>query len=71
MFWIFGSSPRRSIDELNALLSEATDGDILNLPLRSMDKEKLQSSPLLQYIVIRKQSVCMDAVQSFLIAYKF
>lgn len=45
------------MDELNALLSEATDADLLNLPLRSLDKEKLQNSPLLQYIVIRKQSV--------------
>lgn len=61
-------SPKRpfTVDDLNALLNEVTDEDLLNLPIRSLDKQKLQNSPLLQYIVIRKQSVCSWFDSSFL-----
>lgn len=56
-FMISTISARRSIDELNALLNDANDAEILNLPLRSLDQEKLQNSPFLQFIASRKQSV--------------
>lgn len=47
------------------MLNEVAEEDLMNLPIRSFDKDKLQSSPLLQYILIRKQSVYRDLVIVF------
>lgn len=46
---------KRSADELDNLLNEiAADDEYLNVPIHVIDKEKLQSSPLLQYLLLHK-----------------
>lgn len=52
---------KRSADELDNLLNEiASDEELLNLSLHGIDKEKVQNSPLLQYLLLRKPSLFLS-----------
>ncbi|XP_055300357.1 uncharacterized protein LOC129567471 isoform X2 [Sitodiplosis mosellana] len=46
---------KRSTDELDNLLNEiVSDEELLNLAIHGVDKEKVQNSALLQYLLLRK-----------------
>lgn len=53
---------KRSTDDLDNLLNEIfTDEEFLNyLTIHGIDKEKVQSSPILQYLLLRKPSLFIN-----------
>ena len=59
---IFFCRIKRSTDELDNLLNEIfTDEEFLNyLTIHGVDKEKVQSSPILQYLLLRKPSLFIN-----------
>lgn len=51
--------PKRSLEEINDLNGDNFDDDnnLLNIPIHALDRETLENSPWMKYLVIRKESV--------------
>lgn len=54
-------SPKRSLEEVNDITGENFDEEsILNIPIHALDHDKMDNSPWMKYLVIRKESVYID-----------